>query len=296
MDKKVFSIDDHVQAETYEQKVKKVANEIKESIDKEGLDGILTGKVSGVETVQGMPVAVIYIEMFKVIIPAVEFMDVVVKENNDPMNLYRMLMNASLGAEVDFMVKVVDEEQKLAIASRKEAMKRISQDMYFRKQNDEYLIQEGAVLEARVFRSMVSGIIVEAFGKEVYIPPKELSYSRVHDARKLHSPGERVMVKVLSINRKDNDVTLSLSVKQASDNPLAKIIEQYNVGDMYTGIVTMIDGKNVFIRLDGGIDVLCKYPDYGLNPVIDSEVVVRITLKNTDMNRLFGIITNISRM
>lgn len=297
MDKKIISIDENVLAETSEDMFNKTYSALKNSVSSEGIDAILTGKVSGVETVNKMPVAVIFYDMFKIIIPAVEFMDVEVREGNDPMNLYRILMNKRLGSEVDYIVKVVDKDKKIAIASRKEAMKIIKDQAYFAKdENGNYVIEEDSILETRVVAVMRAGIIVEAFGVETYIPPKDLSYSRVYDSAELFTQGDRVLVKVKGIERgADNKVVLVFSVKEAYDNPIGENIAKYNEGDIYTGKVTLIDNKNVFVKLDGNVDVLCKYPTR-LNPLVDSEVAVRITLKNTDMNRLFGIIINVARV
>lgn len=297
MDKKIISIDENVLAETSEDMFNKTYDTLKNSVSSDGVDAILTGKVSGVETVNKMPVAVIFYDMFKVIIPAVEFMDIEVRDGNDPMSLYRILMNKRLGSEVDYIVKVVDKDKKIAIASRKEAMNIIKDQAYFSKdENGDYVIEEGSVLETRVVAVMRAGIIVEAFGVETYIPPKDLSYNRVYDSAELFTQGDRVLVKVNGIERsKDNNIALVFSVKEAYDNPLGENIAKYNEGDIYTGKVTMINNKNVFVKLDGNVDVLCKYPTR-LNPIVDSEVAVRITLKNTDMNRLFGTIINVARV
>lgn len=291
---KVITIDNELAAETYEDKVSKDIDELQNSIDK---NEIIRGRVSGVETVNDMPVAVVRHGTIKVIIPSVEFMDITVKEKNDPMQLYRILMNKRLGSEIDFIVKAIDPDKKIAIASRKEAMKQTMDKAYQMKDDDgEYTIKNDVPIEVRVVAVMRSGIIVDAFGKEIYIPPKDLSYNRVYNSAELFTPGDRILTLVKSITRKDDDVELVLSVKEAYDNPIGDIIKRYNEGDIYTGVVTMIDKNNVFVRLDGGIDVLCKYPKYGLNPIIDAEVAVRITLKNTEMNRLFGVIVNVARI
>ena len=58
----------------------------------------------------------------------------------------------------------------------------------------------------------------------------------------------------------------------------------------------MIDENGVFVALEGGVDVLCKYPDRGARPPRGTVVTVRITTKNEEMNRLFGLITHVSKI
>lgn len=287
---------EEAQVLTFEERFKNSLDLLKKSMDNEGISSVLTGKVSGIETVREMPVAVIRIDVFKIIIPAMEFMDIVVKEGNDPMQLYKYLMLKRLGSEIDFKIKAIDEKAKIAIASRKEAMKIVKEEKCFKKTNNNYDIKEGDKVDVRVLAAMQAGIIVDFYGKEVYIPPKELSYTRIYNAAEIFSPGQIVPAKITKLVRNEDakDIEVSLSIKEVSENDIAEKMTQYSVGAIYTGEVSMIDGQNVFVKLDGNADVLCKYPSYGLNPIVGSTVAVRISLKNEEQKRIFGTIINVS--
>ena len=191
---------EEAQVLTFEERFKNSLDLLKKSMDNEGISSVLTGKVSGIETVREMPVAVIRIDVFKIIIPAMEFMDIVVKEGNDPMQLYKYLMLKRLGSKIDFKIKAIDEKAKIAIASRKEAMKIVKEEKCFKKTNNNYDIKEGDKVDVRVLAAMQAGIIVDFYGKEVYIPPKELSYTRIYNAAEIFSPGQIVPAKITKLS------------------------------------------------------------------------------------------------
>ena len=89
------------------------------------------------------------------------------------------LLNKRLGAEVDYIVKGIDQEHNVVAASRLEAMALKRREYYFRTDRDgNYQIYEGIRAEARVISVIRAGIFVDLFGAECYIPLRELSYQR----------------------------------------------------------------------------------------------------------------------
>lgn len=114
------------------------------------------------------------------------------------------------------------------------------------------------------------------------------------DAASAFQPGQRILVKILSIDRTDrNHIRVSASVKGAGENPYEKALRRYSVGNRYVGTVSMVDTTGVFVALDGGIDCLCSYPKRG-RPPRGSRVTVRILGINHDSNRIWGAITHIA--
>ena len=120
----------------------------------------------------------------------------------------------------------------------------------------------------------------------------------MQDATQNFFVGERTLVKILSIDRNEEtgEVKIDASVKQAYENPYDKAMALYNEEDKYTGTVSMIDHNGVFVSLNGGIDVLCKAPERGIIPTKGSIVTVKITIKNEEEKRLFGLITHVARI
>ena len=150
--------------------------------------------------------------------------------------------------------------------------------------------------EARVVSVIRAGVFVDLFGLEVYIPLKELSYQRMMDAAVYYQAGQRVLVKVISLDRTDrNNIKVHLSVKQAQENPYEKALRRYTVGNRYVGTVSMVDTNGVFVALDGGIDCLCTFPKRG-RPPKGARVTVRILGINRETNRIWGAITHTALM
>lgn len=262
---------------------------------------ILTGTIQGVERLADNPemsYAVVYHGDFKVIIPVLE----AIEEPEDYRDqskgdVLHYLLNKRLGAEVDYIVKGVDQESNVVAASRLEAMALKRREYYFKTDRDgNFQIYEGIRAEARVVSVIRAGIFVDLFGVECYIPLRELSYQRWVDAAAHYQPGQRVLVKVLSVDRSDrNRPRVSASVKQAMDNPYEKALKKYVVGNRYVGTVSMVDLNGVFVSLDGGIDCLCTYPKRG-RPPRGARATVRILGINRENNRIWGVITHMSMM
>ena len=289
----IVSIDDVRSVETDEDKAKNDLLDLTESM-KAGK--ILTGTVHGVERTADDAVAVIYHGAYKVIIPTYE---AIVPPSNyrdiPKAEVHEYLLTKRLGAEFDYIVKGIDTEARVAVASRIEAMKIKRKWHYYdiEKEAGRFLY-EGVIAEARVVSAIRTGIFVDLFGVETFIPLRELDYQRLMDASLHFSPGQRVLVKVLTIDRKDrNNIQVTASVKQTTENPCIAAIRKYTVGDKYVGTVSMIDTNGVFVALDGGIDCLCSYPKRG-RPPRGARVTVLIRGKDMTANRIWGVITHIA--
>lgn len=260
---------------------------------------ILTGTIQGVERSEENPdlsYAVVYHGDFKVVIPAEETVEPPTDfRDRSPGDVMHYLVTKRLGAEIDFIVKGVEPEAGIAAASRLEAMAAKRREYYYgtdRAGNN--LLYEGICAEARVVSVIRAGIFVDIFGVETYIPLRELSYQRWMDAASHYQAGQRVLVKILSIDREGRQhIRVTASVKQAGENPYEKALRRYTVGSRYVGTVSMVDTNGVFVSLDGGIDCLCTYPKRG-RPPRGSRVTVRILGINKESNRIWGAITHMT--
>ncbi len=292
----VLSIDEH---RTVETEADKARNDLLDLIESMKTQKILTGTIQGGEQPEDNPsrsLAVIYHGDFKVIIPAEEA--VLPPEDNrgrSQEDVMHYTLTKRLGAEVDYIVKGIDPQSGVAVASRLEAMAAKRKEYYFGTDRDgNNILYEGVCAEARIVSVIRAGIFVDLFGLEIYIPLRELSYQRLLDASSQFQPGQRVLVKILSIDRSDrNHIKASASVKQAGENPYEKALRRFSVGNRYVGTVSMVDTTGVFVALDGGVDCLCSYPKRG-RPPRGARVTVRILGLNMESNRIWGAITHIA--
>lgn len=292
----VLSIDAQRTVQTADDKLQADLLDLVESLKSRK---ILTDTIQGVERSADNPnisYAVLYHGEFKVIIPAEE----TVEPPSDfrsrlPGDVMHYLVTKRLGAEVDYVIKGIERNASVAAASRLEAMAAKRREYYFGTDRDgNNLIHEGISAEARIVSVIRAGIFIDLFGLETYIPLRELSYQRWMDATGHYQPGQRVLVKILSLDRTDRaHIKVAASVKQAGENPYEKALRKYSVGSRYVGTVSMVDTTGVFVALDGGIDCLCSYPKRG-RPPRGSRVTVRILGVNNDTNRIWGAITHMT--
>ena len=291
----VISIDERPSVETEADKAK---NDLLDLLESQKTGRILTGTIQGIERQgdSGRSLAVLYHGDFKVIIPATEAVDPPADfRGRDPDEVMHYLLSKRMGAEVDYIVKGIDPKTGLAVGSRLEAMRAKRKEYYLGTDRDgNNLLYSGACAEARVVSVIRAGIFVDLFGLEIYIPLRELSYQRMLDAAVHYQPGQRILVKVLDVDRSDrNQIKATASVKQAGENPYEKALRKYTVGNRYVGTVSMVDTNGVFVALDGGIDCLCSYPKRG-RPPRGARVTVRILGINHESNRIWGAITHIA--
>ena len=289
----VLAIGDRLTVETAAEKARSDLLDLVESMKTQR---ILTGTIQGVEQAGSRSLAVLYHGDFKIIIPADQAVLLVEdRQGRSPEEILYDTLNKRLGAEIDYIIKGIDQESGIAVGSRLEAMEIKRRQYYFGRDRDgNNLIYEGVCAEARIVSVIRAGIFVDLFGLEVYIPLRELSYQRLMDAGVQYQTGQRVLVKILKIDRSDRShIQVTASVKQAGENPYEKALKRYSVGNRYVGTVSMVDTTGVFVALDGGIDCLCSYPKRG-RPPRGSRVTVRILGINHESNRIWGAITHIA--
>lgn len=273
----VVSIDDRLSVETDADKARDAMLDLVESLKTRR---ILSGTVQGIERPGdgANSVAVIYHGDFKVLILAEEMVEIPEDTRGRSVSgALHYMLNKRLGAEVDYIVKGIDGEASVAVASRLEAMAAKRREYYFGTDRDgNNLLYNGVCAEARVVSVIRAGIFADVFGVETYIPLRELSYQRMLDASAIYQPGQRILVKLMDIDRSDRShIRVSASIKRAGENPYERALKRYSVGNRYVGTVSMVDTTGVFVALDGGIDCLCSYPKRG-RPPRGSRVTVRI--------------------
>ena len=288
-DARVVAIDEKIKVITNENEKQNMLLDLLESLR---AGRILTDMIQGVETYGDEPCAVLYHGEFKVIIPGKQLVEPPEDLRGQPeKEIYRYLVTKRLGAEVDYVIKGVDQKADVAVASRLDAMYQKRRAYYTgTDRNGNRLLYEGALGEARVTSVIRPGMFVELFGVDTYVPLKALSYQRWADASEHYQPGDRVIVKIMKLERINrNKINVVVSVKHAGENPYDKALKKYTEGNSYIGTVSMINTSGVFVAMEHGIDCLCEYPKRG-RPPIGARVTVRILGIDRKRHRMWGSI------
>ncbi len=291
----ILAIDDELGIQT---ELEKARDKFLDLIESLKTGRYLTGTIQGVEKHSGMgePRAIVFHGDYKVVIMA--SMIVSLPRNlrdQEPNDIYHYMLTKRIGAEIDYVVKGIDQNTGLAVASRKEAMGTKRRYYYLSLTRDgTYRIYEGLVCEARVTCVIPDGIFVEIFGIDVYIPLRELSYVRLSDAMGYFEPGDRVLVKITHLDRSDpNDIRISASVKQVASNPVAKALEKVEIESNYAGTVSMVDENGIFVQLDIGVECRCPFP-YRTRPPKDARVIVKVAGKDMEKQYIWGNINYVT--
>ena len=204
--------------------------------------------------------------------------------------VYAAMAQKRIGAEIEFVVKTVDEKEFTAVANRVEAMSIRKDNFYLKKSG---IIKEGACAEARIVAVTPFGVWAEIFGVESFINNRELGYQRIHQPSEFFQTGQRVIVKILSVKKDNGKIRVDASIKQAQENPFEKEIWKFAQGSMYLGKVTMVTERGVFVALDGGVECYCKMPARG-RPPRGARATVKIVNIDPVKSRVIGFITHIS--
>jgi small subunit ribosomal protein S1 len=112
-------------------------------------------------------------------------------------------------------------------------------------------LEEGQTLEGVVSNVRDFGVFVDVGGIDGLIPRSELGWERNAVAP---DPGTLIQVRVLSVNRLEK--RLSLSLKDSSADPWAQVGRSFLPGGVYAGKVTRLTDFGAFILLAPGLEGL----------------------------------------
>jgi small subunit ribosomal protein S1 len=138
------------------------------------------------------------------------------------------------------------------------------------------------------------GVFVDLGGLEGLIHVSELSWGRVRHPEDVLACGETVEVKVLSIDRKQGRVALSL--KELLPDPWQEVEASYAVGEIVEGEVTNVVRFGAFVAIEEGLEGLIHISELGegkmLHPrsVLNEGETVRARVISIDaVNRRMGL-------
>jgi ribosomal protein S1 len=98
------------------------------------------------------------------------------------------------------------------------------------------------------------GAFVDVGGADGLIHISELSWGRVSHPSEVVKVGDQVEVLVLSANKDDGKISLSL--KQAKENPWTLVEQNYKVGDVVDGKVVNMTDFGAFVEIEPGVEGL----------------------------------------
>ena len=119
-------------------------------------------------------------------------------------------------------------------------------------------IEAGAVLEGEVTSVRDFGAFVDLGGVEGLIHVSEIGHGRVSHPSEVLEPGQKVEVKVLSVEPagESGRARIGLSLRALAPDPWATVAERFPVGATVAGVVRRLESFGAFVEIDPGIDGL----------------------------------------
>ena len=252
------------------------------------LTGIVSTDISLTEN--GMPVVPIDFEGLCVKIPVREM---VLSEWPDDAPIpkdVRIQIGRMLGATIDFIPAGVDIKNRAAIGSRKAAMLQ-RQKRYYASGR----VKPGILMACRVLAVGNNTMTVEACGVDTEIFARNVSWQWFSDITDLYATGDLVVARVMDVgyNPEREVYSVSLSIKEASENPDRAALEKIVPNSNYFGVVTGVKDRVFFVRLQAGVNAKTKlYRSIDMPSRLDT-VSFRVTGVDEESGIALGFITRI---
>lgn len=160
-------------------------------------------------------------------------------------------VNEFIGETMDVRVTRVDPRRNRAVFSHKavlmdEKQKQIA-DVWEKLHVDD-------VVEGTVMRFTDYGAFVDIGGLDGLLHISEISWGKLKHPQEVLAIGDKINVKILSMNQEKNKISLGL--KQITPEPWTVIGDKYKVGTVVTGKVVQLKEYGAFVELEPGLDGL----------------------------------------
>lgn len=159
-----------------------------------------------------------------------------------------------MGQEFEFLIEKVAEGGRNIVVSRAKLLKKEAEAKAVEleaKIGKEDILIDGTVTEIRDY-----GAFVDLGGIEGFLHVSEMSYSRVNRAGEFLNKGDKIRVKVLSVETQNEKKRISLSMKAALEDPWNTISENFKEGESYQGKVRKLESFGAFVELSLGVEGL----------------------------------------
>jgi (E)-4-hydroxy-3-methyl-but-2-enyl pyrophosphate reductase len=144
-----------------------------------------------------------------------------------------------------------DKEKKRVILSRKEVER---EELNNRRKELWANLEVDQIVEGVVQRLTDFGAFVDLGGVDGLIHISDLSWNRVKHPSNVVKEGQKVLVRVLSLDKEKNRISLGL--KQTIEEPWSAFSKNINVGDIVEGTVVNLLDFGAFVRVKEGVDGL----------------------------------------
>jgi len=148
------------------------------------------------------------------------------------------------------------------------------------------------IIEGTVMRFTEYGAFVDVGGLDGLLHISEISWGKLKHPKEVLEIGQKIKVKVLSMNAEKGKISLGL--KQTSPEPWMIIDEKFQAGQIVKGKVVQIKDYGAFVELEPGLDGLVHISEVAHNRVsnianelsIGQEVSAKVLEINKEKKRI----------
>ena len=175
-------------------------------------------------------------------------------------------MDSYVGRKLTAEVTELKPEKRNLVLSRRRVLKKRrdeqKKEVMGELRNDQ--IRTGVVKTIKEY-----GAFVDLGGVDGFLPISQMSWIRIEHPNELIREGQEIEIKVLSIDREKEKI--SLGMRQLTQNPWRVAESKYEKGSSVTGRVTRVEPFGAFVELEPGIEGLVHISE------LDHRRVKRVT-------------------
>ena len=145
----------------------------------------------------------------------------------------------------------LDKKRGNIVLSRRAIMQRIrdhDRDKIISK------IKEGDIVQGIVKNLTEWGAFIDLDGVDALLHITDISWDRISKPAELLSISQSIKVKIIKIE--EGSKKISVGVKQLTEDPYMKAINNYEVGKTYSAVVTKVQDYGCFAKMDQGLEGL----------------------------------------
>jgi small subunit ribosomal protein S1 len=150
-----------------------------------------------------------------------------------------------------FLCVKLDKKRGNIVLSRRAIMEKI-------RDNDRVKImskiKEGDVVQGIVKNLTDWGAFIDINGVDALLHITDISWGRINKPAELLSIGQSIEAKIIKID--EDTKKISLGVKQLTEDPYGKVINNYEIGKVYPAIITKVQDYGCFAKLEDGLEGL----------------------------------------
>ncbi len=163
-----------------------------------------------------------------------------------------------IGQKLSFKITEYSDRGKNIVLSRR---KMLEEERQARVEELKNILKVDDVVSGSVKRIEPFGAFIDIGGIEGLAPISEVAWGRVENISDVLSTDQIITVKIINLDWERNRISLSL--KQAMEDPWDSVAVKYSSGSIVRGHITRLTNFGAFLELEPGVDGLIHISNLG---------------------------------